>query len=124
MPHCKPVHRGQVIGVCDRADQHERRHDMSVYEHPLRVVRQNPARRGTRVTVSRRLLVAIQRWQRKRALAALQALPDFYLESIGTARADLPEIANNLFPAEGCTVPVRSTGATGLASQDEFRNAA
>ncbi len=97
---------------------------MSAHEHSSIAIRQDPVWRRVRVEVAQRLLLAIQRWQRNRVLAALQALPDFYLESMRMARGDIEEIAGDLFPTEGCTVPVHSTRAPGRRSRNDFQNAA
>jgi hypothetical protein len=82
---------------------------MSLHEHSSIARRRNSARRFARAKVAQRLLQAIQRWQRNRALTALQALPDIYLKSIRTARGDIPEIANDLFPTELRTMPLHPT---------------
>lgn len=97
---------------------------MSAYEYPLNSVRQNPARRTTRASVAQRLLLAIRRWQRRRAAAALQALPDTYLEGIGMARGDIPWMVKDLFPAEGETVSLHAAGASGEKQHGGLRNAA
>jgi hypothetical protein len=97
---------------------------MSAHEHSSIAIRQDPAWRRARFEVARRLLPAIQRWQRKQALAALQALPDFYLESMRTAGVDIEQIASDLFPEEGRTVPVYPTRAPDRRLRNESRNAA
>jgi uncharacterized protein YjiS (DUF1127 family) len=71
---------------------------MSVYKHPSSTVRQSPFRRRAPTALARQLLRATRRWQRSRAIAAFQALPDMYLQGIGMTRSDIPKMARDLFP--------------------------
>jgi uncharacterized protein YjiS (DUF1127 family) len=73
------------------------------------VRRQASAPRQPRVTVAQLFLRAVQRWQRNRAIAALQRLDDRYLEDIGVARSEIPDLAEKLFEpsARGKAEPSR-----------------
>ena len=71
---------------------------MSAYKHESSPVGQGPTLRSPRVTVARLLLRAVERWQRSRAVAALQGLNDRQLEDAGIARNDIPRVAMQLFP--------------------------
>jgi uncharacterized protein YjiS (DUF1127 family) len=74
---------------------------MSAYEHSSAHVRKDPTLRGPRVTIAGLLLRALQRWQRRRAGAALHSLDDRLLEDIGITRNDIPRIVERLFrPSE------------------------
>lgn len=70
---------------------------MSAYEHSSTDVHQDPTLRSPRVTVAGLLLGALQRWQRRRAAAALQNLDDRLLDDIGITRNDIPRIVERLF---------------------------
>ncbi|MBZ9811058.1 MULTISPECIES: DUF1127 domain-containing protein [unclassified Mesorhizobium] len=59
--------------------------------------RQAPALRQRRTTVARLILRAVQRWQRNRAMAALEGLDDRTLEDIGIARNEIPQLAESFF---------------------------
>lgn len=74
---------------------------MSVHEHPSSTVRLTPVRRTPRVTVAQLFLRAVQRWQRSRAIAALQRLNDRQLEDIGITRNDIPRVVEGLFEPSG-----------------------
>jgi len=79
---------------------------MSAYNHDSSLVRQGPTR-GPRVTVGRLLLRAMERWQRGRAIAALQRLNDRQLQDVGIARNDIPRVVMQLLPSkeETCSRP-------------------
>ena len=86
---------------------------MPVHEHRSSTARQTLARHRTRTTLVQRLLLALQRWQRRRAIAAFQGLPDLYLESVGIARSHIPQAVEYLFPANSQAIAVPSAGAPG-----------
>lgn len=95
---------------------------MSVYEHRSSNVRRNLVWRRARAKVARRLLRAIHRWQRNRAAAAFEALPDTYLGNIGLARANLSDVADGLFPRSRRLVPVRPAGRSDAVARDWFHS--
>lgn len=74
---------------------------MSAYEHSSAHVRQDPTLRSPRVTIAGLLLRALQRWERRRAAAALHSLDDRLLEDIGITRNDIPLIVERLFRPSG-----------------------
>ncbi|MGO4558256.1 DUF1127 domain-containing protein [Mesorhizobium sp. 2RAF21] len=76
--------------------------DMSISKHSSNTVRrQASALRQPRATVALLFLRAIQRWQRNRAMAALEGLDDRILEDIGVARNEIPQLAESFFrPSE------------------------
>jgi uncharacterized protein YjiS (DUF1127 family) len=71
-----------------------------------------------------RLLRTIQRWQRNRAMTALQALPDMYLAEVGITRGDIPRLVDSLFPPQGPDPTGRLVSCVRPRSKSEFRNAA
>ncbi|WP_442920270.1 DUF1127 domain-containing protein [Mesorhizobium sp. WSM4935] len=65
------------------------------------VRRQATTLRQRRTTVAQLILRAVQRWQRNRAMAALEGLDDRTLEDIGIARNEIPQLAESFFrPSE------------------------
>lgn len=74
---------------------------MSIHEHPSNTIRRTATRRTSRVTVAQLFLRAVQRWQRSRAITALNCLDDRQLEDIGIARNDIPRVAEGLFKPAG-----------------------
>ena len=97
---------------------------MSIHRYPSNPVPQDQTRRPVRMTAAQRLLRAIRRWQHSRAVAALQAMPDMYLENIGLARADIPRTVDGIFPRKGEMMPVRLTEPSSAGPRDDFRDAA
>lgn len=71
---------------------------MSIHKYSLNTVEhQASTARRPRVTIAQLLLRAVQRWQRNRAIAALQRLDDRYLQKIGVMRNDIPKLTEELF---------------------------
>lgn len=70
---------------------------MSIHQHPSTASRTDSARRKPRVTVAQLILRAVQRWQRRRAIAELQRLGDRQLHDIGLARSEIPSAVEGLF---------------------------
>ncbi|RTM07555.1 MAG: DUF1127 domain-containing protein [Hyphomicrobiales bacterium] len=84
---------------------------MSISKYSSSTVRrQAPALRQPRTTVAQMFLKAVQRWQRNRAMAALERLDDRTLEDIGIGRNEIPQLAESFFrPTEhGRWSPVAS----------------
>ena len=75
---------------------------MSISSYSSSTVRRPaPALRQPRATVAQLFLRAVQRWQRNRAMAALEGLDDRTLEDIGIARNEIPQLAESFFrPSE------------------------
>ncbi|HEX7072641.1 MAG TPA: DUF1127 domain-containing protein [Hyphomicrobiaceae bacterium] len=73
---------------------------MSAYEIRSSTARNNPAHYTPRVTIAQLFLravqYAVQRWQRRRAIAELESLSDRELKDIGIARHDIPRAVDGL----------------------------
>ncbi|MDW9973043.1 DUF1127 domain-containing protein [Sinorhizobium meliloti] len=91
---------------------------MSAYEHSSSPVRHKAARRSRRMTVAGILRRAVQRWQRSRAVAALQQLDDRLLEDIGVTRNDIPRIVEGLFGDAAQESPAAVTLSVGPRVQE------
>lgn len=97
---------------------------MSSYEFPSDAARQDPPRRGAWAAFMGHLRGAAKRWQRGRAIAALQALNDRYLENIGVARNEIALVVEDLFGPGRQAVPARLPKASAARLPDAFREAA
>ncbi|WP_412535221.1 DUF1127 domain-containing protein [Mesorhizobium sp. BAC0120] len=79
------------------AGQCERRDTMSINEYPFAMIRRASKGRNLRSAVAQLFLRVQERWQRGRAVAALERLDDRLLEDIGIARSDIPQMVDGRF---------------------------
>jgi uncharacterized protein YjiS (DUF1127 family) len=72
---------------------------------------------GIAAAISRRVRLAVRRWQKRRTIRALERLDDWILEDLGISRGEIPRFVDSLVDDD--PRPASLARTAGMARQQE-----